>query len=241
MEVYPSFFLVLILTCWTAQLSFCKPMQSMNSGEIDKPSNMSGAEEAETTYDGEVPLISADVEERMASGRPASSGTEGGIPDQGKCGKFCSKRTDDCEEICADDKRQGVFVKVFVGVVMPHEAPSGDSTFDLCQGEKCVEAGKVSTFGSTTERVDNPPETRIDAKKFYLAETDVTAVMIKQDWTLEKLLVAKMTKSMVGNLPQPVVILQELSKGGMKVGGKVILSPEEKRRRYGNLLDEYSS
>ena len=41
-------------------------MQSMNSGEIDKPSNMSGAEEAETTYDGEVPLISAEAEERMA-------------------------------------------------------------------------------------------------------------------------------------------------------------------------------
>ena len=122
---------------------------------------------------------------------------------------------------------------------MPHQAPSGDSTFDLCQGEKCVEAGKVSTFGSTTEPVDNPPEKKIDAKKFYLAETEVTAVISKQDWTLAKPLVAKMTKSMVGNLPQPVVIVQELGKGGMKVGGKVILSPKENRRRYGNLLDKY--
>ena len=188
MEIYPSFFLLLVLTCWT----------------------------------------------------------EGGIPDPGKCGKFCPKlrgrgTEDDCEEICADDKRQGVFVKVFVGVVMPHVAPSGDSTFDLCQGGKCVAAGKVSSYGSTTERVDNPPENRIDNKKFYLAQTEVTEVMIKQDWTLEKPLVAKMTKSMVGNLPQPVVVLQELSKGGMKAGGRVILSPEEKRQRYGNLLDKYSS
>ena len=169
-------------------------------------------------------------------------GTKGGVPDQGKCGKFCpkGKGKDDCEEICTKDKRQKVFVKVFVGVVMPHVAPSGDSTFDLCQGGKCVEAGKVSTFGSTTDPVDNPPKTQINAKNFYLAEADVTAVIGKQDWTLAKPLVAKMTKSMVGNLPQPVVIVQELGKGGMKVGGKVILSPEEKRSRYGNLLDKYS-
>ena len=40
---------------------------------------------------------------------------------------------------------------------------------------------------------------------------------------------------------QGVQILQELSKGGMKVGGKVMLSPEENRHHYGNLLDEYSS
>ena len=172
----------------------------------------------------------------------AQGGDLGGVPNEGKCGKFCpkAKRPDDCEEICTSDKQHKVFVKVFVGVVMPQEAPSGESTFDLCQGEKCVEAGKVGTFGATTDPVDNPSGTRIDAESFYLAQTDVTAVIDKQDWTLEKPLVAKMTKSMVRNLPQPVVIVQELGKGGMKAGGKVMLSPEENRRRYGNLLDEYS-
>ena len=123
---------------------------------------------------------------------------------------------------------------------MPFEAPSGGSTFDLCQGGKCVKAGAIWSFGATTDPVDSPSGTQIDDNSFYLAQSDVTAVIAGQDWTLEKLLVAKMTKSMVGNLPQPVVIVQELGKGGMKAGGKVILNPEEKRTRYGNLLEEYS-
>ena len=132
-------------------------------------------------------------------------------------------------------------MKVFVGVVLPQVAPSGDSTFDLCQGGECVKAGKVSTFGSTTKRADKPAEPRIDEKNFYIAETDVTDVIDKQGWTLKKPLVAKMTYSMVGNLPQPVVIVQELGKGAKMVRGKVILSPKEKRCHYGNLLDRYSS
>ena len=84
-------------------------------------------------------------------------------------------------------------------------------------------------------------EPRIDEKNFYISETDVTAVIDKQGWTLKRPLVAKMTYSMVGNLPQPVVIVQELGKGGKMVWGKVILSPKEKRSHYGNLLDRYSS
>ena len=169
-------------------------------------------------------------------------GTKGGIPHRGKCANVCTKLKDrsHCEEICADEKRRGALVKVFVGVVMPIVAPSGVSTFDLCQGGKCVKAGKVSTFGSTTKHVDNPSESRIDDKNFFLMETDVTAVIDEQGWTLKKRLVAKMRSSMVSNLPQPVVIVRELGKDGLMVRGKVILSPKEKRQHYGNLLDEYS-
>ena len=70
-----------------------------------------------------------------------------GVPRPGKCDKVCTKLKGKrhCKELCADDS--GALVKVFVGVVLPQVAPSGDSTFDLCQGGECVEAGKVSTFG----------------------------------------------------------------------------------------------
>ena len=122
---------------------------------------------------------------------------------------------------------------------MPRVAPSGVSAFDLCQGGKCVEGGKVSTFGSTFKRVNNT-KSGMDDKSFQLMETDVTHIVDEQGWTLKKPLVAKMTSTMVGNLPQPVVILKEMGKDGIAVNGKVILSPKEKRRHYGNLLQKYS-
>ena len=144
-----------------------------------------------------------------------------------------------CEDVCVDDEHPGSFVKVVVGVVMPRDAPSGVSTFDLCQGGKCVEGGEVSTFGSTTERVENH-KSKIDDKNFHLIETDVTKIVDKQRWTLKKPLVAKMTSTMVGNLPRPVVIRKTMGKGGKMINGKVTLSPGEERRHYGNLLQEYS-
>ena len=122
---------------------------------------------------------------------------------------------------------------------MPRVAPSGVSAFDLCQGGKCVEGGEVSTFGSTFEPVNNT-QSRIDDKSFLLVETEVTHIVDEQGWTLKKPLVAKNTSTMVGNLPQPVVILKEMGKDGIVVNGKVILSPKEKRRHYGNLLQKYS-
>ena len=166
-----------------------------------------------------------------------------GVPRRGKCEKVCTKLKgkSHCKELCAEDKREGALVKVFVGVVLPRVAPSGLNSFDLCQGGKCVKAGKVGTFGSTTKHADKPSEPRIDEKNYYIAETDVTAVMDEQGWTLKKRLVAKMTSSVVGHLPQPVVIEKKLGKGGKMVRGKVILSPKEKRSHYGNLLDKYSS
>ena len=144
-----------------------------------------------------------------------------------------------CDDVCVDDKHPGSFLKVYVGVVMPRIAPSGISTFDLCQGSKCVEGGNVSTFGSTSVPLYNH-KSRIDDKNFQLMETEVTHIVDEQGWTLKKPLVAKTTSSIVGNLPQPVVILKEMGKDGIVVNGKVILSPKEKRRHYGNLLQKYS-
>ena len=163
------------------------------------------------------------------------------LPPKGKCKKVCdkSKGKTFCEEVCADSKHRGSLVKVFVGVVMPRVAPSGASAFDLCQGGKCVKGGEVSTFGSTTERVENH-KSKIDDKNFHLIETDVTKIVDKQRWTLKKPLVAKMTSTMVGNLPQPVVIRKTMGKGGKMINGTVTFNPKEERRNYGNLLQKYS-
>ena len=204
-------------------------------------------------FDGKTPSQYVEDQASLGSSNRARSklfrsnklngkGSKGGIPHRGKCGNVCTqlKGRSHCEEICADEKRRGALVKVFVGVVMPIVAPSGVSTFDLCQGGKCVKAGKVSTFGSTTKQVDNPSDSKIDDKDFILMEKDVSKVIEEQGWTLKKQLVAKMTKSMVGSLPRPVVILRELGNGGLMDKGKVTLSPKEKRKHYGNLLDEYS-
>ena len=81
----------------------------------------------------------------------------------------------------------------------------------------------------------------------------VTDLMIEQGWSFKKPLVAKMTGSdMSGggstakekywylNLPEPVVIL-EWKVGRDVLKRQVILSPKEKRRNYGNLLDKYSN
>ena len=122
---------------------------------------------------------------------------------------------------------------------MPRIAPSGISTFDLCQGGKCVEGGKVATFGSTSVPVENH-KSQIDDKNFQLMKTQVTHIVDEQGWTLKKPLVAKMTSTMVRNLPKPVVILKEIGKGGIVVNWKVTLSPGEERRHYGNLLQKYS-
>ena len=104
-----------------------------------------------------------------------------------------------------------------VGVVMPKEAPTGINTFELCQEGKCVEAGTLGTFGAPSKsrfEAENSGSPQIDDKKYFLRDTDVTAVVNKQGWSLKKPFVARMTKSVVGNLPDPVVIYHQLGKKG---------------------------
>ena len=100
-----------------------------------------------------------------------------------------------------------------VGIVLPKEAPTGINTFELCQDGRCVEAGRLGTFGAKSSSANDyqgsePP--RIDDKKYFLRDTDVTAVVDKQGWSLKKPLVARMTRSVVGNLPDPVIIVHQL-------------------------------
>ena len=109
-------------------------------------------------------------------------------------------------------------------------------------GQKLAPAEKNSTnwLARLARFCNSDTKSRIDNKSFQLVETQVTHIVDEQGWTLKKPLVAKMTSTMVGNLPQPVVILKEMGKDGIAVNGKVILSPKEKRRHYGNLLQKYS-
>ena len=94
----------------------------------------------------------------------------------------------------------------------------------------------------------------VNDDNFYIAGGragggEVTDVMIDQGWSFKKPLVAKMTGSDMGsrvmekywylNLPEPVVIL-EWKVGRDVLKRQVILSPKEKRRNYGNLLDKYN-
>ena len=153
-------------------------------------------------------------------------------------------------------------VVVFVGVVLPKGGHSGTHFYDLCQGEDCVKAGEISVFGG-----DDPKDKYVTLQggvnddDFYLAGGrfggvgggEVTDLMIEQGWSFKKPLVAKMTGSdtMYGmmekywylNLPEPVVILEwkvGRSHGRDVLKRQFILSPNEKRRNYGNVLDKYN-
>ena len=124
---------------------------------------------------------------------------------------------------------------------MPKNAPSGISTFELCQKKRCVPGGKVATLGRTAEsaKIEIPSEEVINDKKFKVIEEDVSDVMGEQYFSMKEDLKANMTNSMVENLPKPVIIFKKLAKGAKVVERQVIVSPEESNKRYGNLLDKY--
>ena len=164
------------------------------------------------------------------------------IPEEGKCGSVCQEinGTRHCEDICSSE---GGLARVALGIVLPKGAPSGLNIFELCQDEKCVEAGSVGSYGDESNFKDfegsEPPQ--IDKEKYILRDTDVTHVLVEQGWTLKKPLVGKMTKSAVGNLPEPVVMYHQLSKDGDidKKMTSITLNPKETPDIYGNLLDGY--
>ena len=132
-----------------------------------------------------------------------------------------------------------------MGIVLPKKAPSGLNIYELCQDEKCVEAGSVGSYGDESNFKDfeeSEPPPKIDKEKYILRDTDVTAVLVEQAWTQKKPLVGRMKKSAVGNLPEPVVMYHQLSKDGDtdKKMTSITLNPKENPDRYGNLIDGYS-
>ena len=113
----------------------------------------------------------------------------------------------------------------------------------------------VSYWHDTDPRLKNVTfQGVLDDKKFDLTVAPyVTDVMIGQNWSFKKPLVAKMTgsedrvmggtvmeKYWYSNLPEPVVILEWTIGLNHVLKIEFIISPKEKRRIYGNLLDNYS-
>ena len=117
------------------------------------------------------------------------------------------------------------------------------NTFDLCQDGKCVEAASLGSFGYLSNGTMFLRDSeQVDKEKYFLRDTDVTFVLVKQGWTLKKPLVAKMTKSIVDNLPEPVVMYKQLGDDGTNDEKmiSIALNPKENPARYGNLIDGYS-
>ena len=161
----------------------------------------------------------------------------------GTCRDVCTTVNNrrDCKAMCYPAKPGNYYVQVYVGVVMARLAPSGMHFFNLCQDGKCVRGGRYGTFGG---RAGDWPKLKpgevVDDEKFFIYEADVSDVMRDQGWSFLKPLEAKMTTNLIKNLPEPVVIIKTFGKRGKLVEVKLKFNSNEKRERYGNLLDKYS-
>ena len=175
-----------------------------------------------------------EVAENMANGSEKMSG---------RCKDVCTEVNNikDCEAVCYSDKPGNHFAKVYVGVVMPRAQQSGVHAFNLCQDGKCVNSGKVSTFGDDGVHTKLQSGEVVDKEKFHIVEVGVTDVMVKEGWSFKKPLEAKMINKVMKNLPEPLVIIKTFGKGGKLTESKLKFSSNEKRENYGNLLDKYSS
>ena len=90
--------------------------------------------------------------------------------------------------------------------------------------------------GSSNDYAETP---QIDDRKYFLRDTDVTDVVSEQGWSLDDPITARMTDSVVENLPDPVVIIKKLGEDGKMENVKVTLSPNANPAMYGNLLEGY--
>jgi len=121
--------------------------------------------------------------------------------------------------------------RILIGVVTPKMMPSGFTTFDLCKAGRCVEAGKVASFGV---RMANSSQ-EVDSSSHKLTEYDVTDLVDEQGWDLEDDLQAVLTSSLVEGLPQPLVIRRFRGQPG-----EVKMPRDQTLADYGDLLDNYS-
>ena len=166
----------------------------------------------------------------------------------GTCYDVCTtvNNKKDCDAMCYPAaKPEKYFSKVYVGVVMPRLAPGGIHTFNLCQDGNCVKGGRASTWGAFNDVWPKlQPGEVVDDEKFLIYEAGVSDVLRDEGWSFLKPLEAKMTTNLIKNLPEPVVIIKTFEpeeRGRRKVVEvKLKFNSNEKRERYGNLLDKYS-
>ena len=136
-------------------------------------------------------------------------------------------------EVLSGEPPSRLRTRIFIGVVTPKMMPSGFTTFDLCLAGRCVEAGKVASFGS---RNSSSTSQEVDSSSHKLTEYDVTDLVAEQSWALDNDLQALLTFSLVAGLPEPVIIRRFRGQQG-----EVEMPKGQILEDYGDLLDKYSN
>ena len=136
----------------------------------------------------------------------------------------------DEEGVCLTESVPGLPSVVYVGVVLPKKVLSGVHTFELCLASRCISAGQVATFGAGS----STDSQRVGSSSHVVVEYDVTDLVELLGWSgLE--VTARLTSSVVAELPGPVVI----ERFGGSRGGEVSLATGNTLADYGNLLEKY--
>ena len=187
----------------------------------------------------------------MPTGRDMFTQGRGTVrsPEIGKCGEWCWKvnlqnRHISCTDICVGKENQHPALKVFVGGVLPKMVSSGSTLFQLHQDEKWIDAGSFFTFGRRFSRSVNLLRRRswvrhaVDSTTHYIAELEVTNVLIEEGWSAEEPLVARLVSGVLRNVPQPLVIVKELH-NDIWIPTTVNLHPAERADSYGDLLSTF--
>ena len=144
-----------------------------------------------------------------------------------------SSRSARCGEVC---QGRGGSALVYVGVVLPRRSPSALHRFSLCHGGRCVPAGEVATFGMGMDEM--PSKGAVTTATHIIMEEEVTEVMKKQGWYMDKDLEAKMTTKLGDSMPTPIIIKKYIGKEGK---GEVSLGHNQNIRDYGDLLASYNA
>ena len=185
-------------------------------------------------------------------------------PEVGKCGEWCwqtklsRKNITSCKDICVSQREGNPVLRFFVGGVIPRMADSGSTLFQVfeekkqakkniysgIEGKNWINGGSFDTFGrSSPQPVDllgigRLAQRRADSKNAFIAELEVTNVLVAEDWSPDKPLVARLFSGILKEVPQPLVIVKEL-RSDLWVPISVTLYPSESIVNYGDLLVSY--
>ena len=187
-------------------------------------------------------------------------------PAIGKCGEWCwqtklsKKNITSCMDICVSKQEGNPVLRFFVGGVIPKMAASGSTLFQLFQEKKQAKTmkdsessskekkwifgGSFDTFGrSSPQQVDlirkgRSARRKADSKNAVITELEVTNVLVAEDWSPDKPLIARLFSGILKDVPQPLVIVREL-RSDLWVPVLVTLNPSESIANYGDLLVPY--
>ena len=112
------------------------------------------------------------------------------------------------------------------------------------EGKNWIYGGSFDTFGrSSPQPVDllgigRSARRKAESKNAFIAELEVTNVLVAEDWSPDKPLVARLFSGILKEVPQPLVIVKEL-RSDLWVPISVTLYPSESIVNYGDLLVSY--